>query len=184
MVPDSRETLRASRHCVRRKRFVDWRSAAPWLRTSRLPLWLVLLLLPMPVSAESVPPFTTVKSFFSGLSAREADSIRPHITNDFQLLEHGEVWDTDRLISAVAGDYLRRNYFHLLREEVDNDMAWVSYWNRATITAEGALREHFWLESAVLVRERDAWRIRMLHSTRVDSDAIPAGLDLKEHIDD
>ena len=85
------------------------------------------------------------------------------------------------MIQAIQGDYTRRNFFRLLEQETRHDITWVSYWNRATFSGEQVNREQLWLESAVLVREDGHWRIRMLHSTRVASEDIPAGLELEEH---
>ena len=38
-----------------------------------------------------------------------------------------------------------------------------------------------WLESAILVRDGDFWRLQMLHSTRIDPDNMPADIELTEY---
>jgi hypothetical protein len=46
-------------------------------------------------------------------------------------------------------------------------MAFVSYWNTADIRSNKKDRKVKWLESAVLVMDKGRWKVKMLHSTRV-----------------
>lgn len=127
-------------------------------------------------------PFTTVKEFFSALSDKASANIRAHLTGDFLLLEHGEVWDASRLIDAVQGDYRRRNFFALIESEHEADQAWLAYWNRALIDdSESGAREYNWLETAALERRDGRWLLRMLHSTRTEASSLPAGVRLDEY---
>ncbi len=128
-------------------------------------------------TAELVRP---IENLFAAMPVSSGESLSEWVTPDFQLLEVGEVWDIDQLTDAVRGDYQRDNYFVLLRAEIDQNMAWVSYWNRAVITFEGEQSELVWLESAVLNKAGDRWLIHMLHSTRLAPDAVPAGLDWQQ----
>ena len=50
---------------------------------------------------------------------------------------------------------------------IDGHTAWITYVNLGSITDDSGPKDMAWLESAVLRREKDAWRIRFLHSTRV-----------------
>ncbi len=50
---------------------------------------------------------------------------------------------------------------------IDGNTAWITYVNRGSITDGSGPKDMAWLESAVLRRETDAWRIQFLHSTRV-----------------
>lgn len=50
---------------------------------------------------------------------------------------------------------------------VDGNTAWITYVNRGSITDASGARDVTWLESAVLQREQDRWRIQFFHSTRV-----------------
>ena len=55
-------------------------------------------------------------------------------------------------------------------------MAWVSYWNKAEIRRATELRIIVWLESAVMVKVDDEWKIQLLHSTRVESGKTPKNI--------
>lgn len=50
---------------------------------------------------------------------------------------------------------------------IDGGTAWVTYVNRGSIADTSGAKDVTWLESAVLRKENDAWRIQFLHSTRV-----------------
>jgi ketosteroid isomerase-like protein len=50
---------------------------------------------------------------------------------------------------------------------IDGDTAWITYVNRGSITDASGAKEVTWLESAVLQKEKDGWRIQFFHSTRV-----------------
>ena len=50
---------------------------------------------------------------------------------------------------------------------VDGGTAWITYVNRGSITDVSGAKDVTWLESAVLRKEKDVWRIQFFHSTRV-----------------
>lgn len=116
-------------------------------------------------------------SFDEIFSKYDATKLTDFYTEDFLLLEHGELWDM-----AFIRDYLgkaksnpnpptRTNRFEFIKTVVEGDRAWVAYHNYATISRDGkVLRELYWLESATAFRTERGWRLDMLHSTRVDQE--------------
>jgi len=120
--------------------------------------------------------FRSVERLFEAMSTPPRLAIEDWITDDFQLLEVGEVWDAGALAAAIQGDYQRENFFVLLRAEAHGTLAWVSYWNRAHITRDEDKTDITWLESAVLKQIDGRWRIQLLHSTRVAPDVVPPDL--------
>ena len=130
--------------------------------------------------AEDHPAFQPVKELFAAMSKHDGQAMQDKATEDFQLLEHGEVWTMQKLVDAVQpkGDpYERKNFFKQIRARQEGNVAWLSYWNKAEIRSSKGLRTVVWLESAVVVRDRDHWKVQLLHSTRLDSDKQP------EHIE-
>ncbi|MFK7738517.1 MAG: nuclear transport factor 2 family protein, partial [Pirellulaceae bacterium] len=125
------------------------------------------------VEAADHPAFKPVKELFAAMSEHDGRAMQETSTDDFQLLEHGEDWTMQKLIDAVqpkGEPYERKNFFNQIRARQKGDMAWVSYWNKAEIRRESGLRTVVWLESAVVVREDDRWKVQLLHSTRLESD--------------
>jgi ketosteroid isomerase-like protein len=114
-------------------------------------------------------------SFDEIFSNYNAEKLTDFYTEDFILLEHGEVWDM-----AFIRNYLgkaksnpnpptRTNRFEYIKTIAEGDRAWIAYHNYATISRDGqVLRELYWLESATAIRTENGWRLDMLHSTRVD----------------
>lgn len=147
----------------------------------------LLAMMTVSTTAQADQPFKTVQDLFAAMSARDGGAMRATSTPDFELLEVGEVWDMDKLVSlVVAGskEWKRRNYFAVISTHAAGDHAWVSYWNRADFEGpEGATSNRRWLESAVLVKKEDKWLIEMLHSTILrDDQTIPADVELQEYV--
>ncbi len=129
-------------------------------------------------------PFGAVQGLFSAMSKINHANMKNMVTNDFQLLEDGEDWNIYDLIKVVnPSEYFRRNYFDVIKTKINGDIAWVSYWNKATFTKGKLVEDVVWLESAILIREHDVWKIQMLHSTKIESDKLPKSIVLKEYKD-
>lgn len=111
----------------------------------------------------------SVVGFFNGMSLINADTLRYYTTTDFELLEDGEVWNMDTLISKIMprkGSNINRvNTFKFITFRIEKNMAWVSYHNTADFTLAEKHRQVRWLESAVLVKNKGRWRMQLLHST-------------------
>jgi ketosteroid isomerase-like protein len=128
------------------------------------------------VEAADHPAFQPVKELFAAMSKHDGKAMQETSTEDFQLLEHGEDWTMQKLVDAVQpkGEPVeRKNFFSQIRARQKGDVAWVSYWNKAEIRRESGLRTVVWLESAVIVREDDRWKIQLMHSTRLEPDKYP-----------
>lgn len=139
--------------------------------------WLCAVLLMSGIAeAADHPAFQPAKELFAAMSKHDGKAMKETATEDFQLLEHGEDWTMQQLIDAVqpkGKPYERKNFFSQIRARQLGNVAWVSYWNKAEILRESELRTVVWLESAVMVREDDRWKIQLLHSTRLEPDKYP-----------
>ena len=140
--------------------------------------WLILCM--ATADAADHPAFQQVKELFAAMSKQDGKAMQETATEDFQLLEHGEDWTMQRLIEAVqpkGKPYERKNFFSQIRAQQTGDVAWVSYWNKAEIRSESGLRTIVWLESAIMVKEVDRWKIQLLHSTRLAPEHHPKSID-------
>ncbi|MCP4886807.1 MAG: nuclear transport factor 2 family protein [Planctomycetaceae bacterium] len=132
--------------------------------------------------AEAVdhPAFQPVKELFGAMSRQDGKAMHETSTEDFQLLEHGEDWTMQKLVAVVKANgkpNQRKNFFKQIRAQQIGDMAWVSYWNKAEIQRATELKILVWLESAVMVKVNEKWKIQMLHSTRVEPDKQPNNIE-------
>jgi hypothetical protein len=113
----------------------------------------------------------TIVAFFNGLSLINSDTLKYYSTSDFQLLEDGEVWNLDTLISKIMplknSNLQRTNQFEFIKIEQNKNNAWVSYNNSAEFRLGEKQQIIKWLESAVLIKNKGRWKIQMLHSTKL-----------------
>ncbi len=144
-------------------------------------LALSALLLPSTATAQG-SPFDAVVAFFTALSEANHQGIRNSTTENFLVLEQGEVWNVDKLLSVVRPKTtLRRNFFNVVSEDVRGDTALVNYWNKALERSEnGEVRTRAWLESVVIIKRRGEWKFLQMHSTRLTTEQIPENVAFTE----
>lgn len=131
-------------------------------------------------NAADHPAFLPVKELFAAMSKQDGKAMQDCATEDFQLLEHGEVWTMEKLVDAVqpkGKPYERKNYFSQILARQKGNMAWVSYWNKAEIIRDSQVRTVVWLESAVMVKKKDLWKVQLLHSTRLEKADFPSNIE-------
>ncbi|MDO6446120.1 nuclear transport factor 2 family protein [Colwellia sp. 1_MG-2023] len=127
-------------------------------------------------------PFKAVQDLFSAISEINHEKMKSIVTSDFQLLEVGEDWDINDLIKVVnPSEYIRRNYFSVIKTKSSGNTAWVSYWNKATFTKGEMVEVVVWLESAVPIKDNNNWKIQMLHSTKIKPENLPKNILLSEY---
>lgn len=114
-------------------------------------------------------------SFDELFSEFNAEKVSDFYTDDFILLEQGELWDLERVNSYFIqakndpNRAIRSNRFEFIKTTIEGNRAWIAYHNYATFKKDGSItREIQWLESATATKTNDGWRLDMLHSTRVN----------------
>lgn len=146
---------------------------------------LFIIFISLTISASSFGqdnPFKAVQNLFSAISEVNHTKMKNVVTNDFQLLEVGEDWDINDLIKVVnPSEYTRKNYFNVIKTKINDDFAWVSYWNKATFTKGELVENVVWLESAVIIKDGNNWKIQMLHSTKIKPENLPSNIVLTEY---
>jgi hypothetical protein len=102
---------------------------------------------------------------------RDKQKYRTLLTEDYLLLEHGEIQDVERdlaLMPAPGSDYKRTDAFDFRSVKIDRDIAYVVYFLKSEITdKEKGPHGGEWLESAILRRYGKRWRMALLHSTLI-----------------
>lgn len=122
-----------------------------------------------PSSNDEVQVTEAVRTMFAALSAENIPKLRAVIAPDFYAFEAGGRITGDALIDLIkkaAG----KTYVWTVNDpevHIDGSMAWVTYTNRGSIKDASETKNVSWLESAVLRKEKDNWRIQFFHSTRV-----------------
>jgi ketosteroid isomerase-like protein len=113
----------------------------------------------------------TINTFFKAFSEGDFKYIKQTSTIDFLLLEQGMIWNLDTLQNKLAkpkpAGYSRKNRFEFFETRITGKRAWVGYHNYADFETAAGKRKIHWLESAVLVKEKNSWKLEMMHSTIV-----------------
>jgi hypothetical protein len=82
------------------------------------------------------------------------------------------VWTADSLIykaitKNTASDFKRTNTIDFVSTTINEDAAWTTYNLHSEIISKGKTFTIHWLETVVLVREENKWKIKLLHSTLI-----------------
>lgn len=102
---------------------------------------------------------------------RDKKKYRELLTDDYLLLENGELIDADADIAAMpaAGSDLKRSdNFDFRSVKINERIAYAVYFLKSQIDdSKNGNRELKWLESAIMRRSGGGWKIALLHSTRI-----------------
>ena len=104
----------------------------------------------------------------------DSTEILNYHTEDFFILEHGEVWDNESIKQYIRGQLqredrpLRVNRMEYISVEKFGNSIQLAYTNFAEfVQADSIVGKRQWLESALAVKTQEGWRLRMMHSTRM-----------------
>ena len=114
----------------------------------------------------------TVIKMFDALSNRDSVNLKNYCTADIALYEYGQVWNLDTLILKAitlnqSADFKRTNTFDFINTTADKNTAWVTYHLNSVIMRDGKQATVQWLETVVLAKEKNQWKVKHLHSTLI-----------------
>jgi ketosteroid isomerase-like protein len=114
----------------------------------------------------------TVIKLFDALSNRDSASLKQYCADDISLYEYGMAWNLDTLINRAitlntATDFKRINTFEFINTTVNKDIAWTTYHLSSEITKDGKQASVKWLETVIVVNEKNRWKIKVLHSSLI-----------------
>jgi ketosteroid isomerase-like protein len=145
--------------------------------------WLAAALLAAPAFADDASAVqAAIRENYAAYSSFDEARYRSTTTDDFLLLEHGELIDREGDIANMAKpgtDFRRIDLFDFNTVRIEGDLAYAVYTLKSEIhDVKRGTRGREWLESAILRREDGRWKVALLHSTRVSH---PAGAaDMKQ----
>ena len=133
---------------------------------------LIAVFAALPASAGDAPEEgirATVRDYYAAFNALDRERYRDFVTDDYRLLENGELLDFGGDIAAMPSPALhptRTDRFDFRQVRVDGDSAYAVYFlSSDTNDDQKGYRSRRWLESAVLRRIDGRWRVALLHST-------------------
>lgn len=122
-------------------------------------------------AGEATAAEATVRSFFDAIEANDFQALEGMVTSDFDLVEDTLVLDMAGFLAFVrpfadAGATFRYRLTDF-NTEVRGPVAWTRYRNEGLMSMGGQERRFDWIESAVLERTGEGWRIDRLQSAPV-----------------
>ncbi len=112
-----------------------------------------------------------VDSLFGAISRFDYDGLRRSVTPEFELVEDTArmtIEDLIGLVRPLEGHGSMQYRFSDLNTRVAGNVAWTTYRNDGDAVVAGRVVERSaWLETAVLVRRDNTWRVERLHSNPV-----------------
>lgn len=103
----------------------------------------------------------------------DSTKILDYHTDDFIILEHGEIWDNDRIKQFMRGQLANKerakriNIMDYISIDKYGESMQIAYHNKANFYEQDSLVwTGGWLESALAVKTDEGWRLKMMHSTR------------------
>ena len=114
----------------------------------------------------------TVTKLFDALSNKDSSALKDQCAPDVKFYEYGKAWPIDFLIkNAIAKntstDFKRTNKLDFINTTINGNTAWTTYDLYSTIISNGENISIHWMETVVLVKEKERWKIKLLHSTLV-----------------
>ena len=121
-------------------------------------------------AADQIQITEAIRSFFAAATADDLDKLHAVTAPDFYAFDAGGRFTRDALMDLIkAAHAAGKVYVWTVNEpevHISGDTAWITYVNHGSIKDASGTKNATWLESAVLQREKDIWRIRFFHSTR------------------
>lgn len=104
-----------------------------------------------------------------------------YFTSDVQIYENGEIYNFDSIQTFIINQknmfnseenknnqFNRLNKLEFLSTKIKGNQAFVGFYNSATFTMnEMEIAKMKWLESAILLKTNEGWKIEFLHSTEI-----------------
>jgi hypothetical protein len=114
----------------------------------------------------------TIENMFGALNVADTASLKKYVTDNVHFYEYGEAWNIDKIVSIALQskaipDFKRTNNFEYVRTTIKNEIAWITYYLTSVITRNSKTETINWMETVILVKEKNQWKIDVLHSTRL-----------------
>jgi ketosteroid isomerase-like protein len=114
----------------------------------------------------------TVKNIFDVLSNRDSALLKNYCAADVAFYEYGLVWNIDSIIQKgilqnTATDFKRENTIDFINTTVNGNTAWATYNLHSVVKKEGKETRIHWMETVVLIKENNMWRLKVLHSSLI-----------------
>ncbi len=125
-----------------------------------------------PLSKSQQAVQQSIQKMFDALSTSDTAGLKQYSTADIKFYEYGQVWTIDTMIQKMiplmkVADYKRTNKLDFVSTTINRNIAWATYRLQSEITRNTKIDLVKWMETVILVKEKNQWKIKVLHSTLV-----------------
>jgi hypothetical protein len=142
---------------------------------------LLLIFLPLLCAAQNVSAQYKIDSVaitslitddYNTLANFDTIRHRRNCTYDYKLVEDGDIWSIDREMAYIASmantKQTRKNQFEFKYVTVYSTTGYAVYTLRSVIRQpDGKEKKYYWLETAILRKIANQWKIALIHSTQL-----------------
>jgi ketosteroid isomerase-like protein len=112
-----------------------------------------------------------MESMYTAATNDDLDQWHTIAAPGFYAFDNGQRFEGDALMELIRKLHAQgRTYRWQVTEpevHVNGSMAWITYVNKGSVQDATGSKNMTWLESAILRKEKDGWRMQFFHSTRV-----------------
>ncbi|MEY2491680.1 MAG: hypothetical protein QOH24_631 [Verrucomicrobiota bacterium] len=112
-----------------------------------------------------------MESMYTAATNDDIDRWHTIAAPGFYAFDNGQRFEGDALMQLIRKLHAQgRTYRWQVTEpevHVNGSMAWITYVNKGSVQDATGSKDMTWLESAILRKEKDGWRMQFFHSTRV-----------------
>lgn len=116
----------------------------------------------------------TMRAMYAAATRDDMAGFHEVAAPGFYAFDAGKKFTGDELMQLIKTLHASGKTFVWTVNEPDvhvtGDIAWITYTNRGSIDDGSGRKEMTWLESAILRKQADKWRIEFFHSTRAASE--------------
>ena len=120
-------------------------------------------------SSDSTEIIHVLKEDYRTMVTHDITKHKSFCTEDYLLIENGEIWDMDREALDYKKKELRvierNDYFDFKYLKIEGNTAYAVYGLKSDIKEAGKLTTRYWNESTIFRRVNGAWKISLIHST-------------------
>lgn len=114
----------------------------------------------------------TMKNIFDALSNRDSIVLKSYCAPDVVFYEYGLAWTIDTMINKAirqnqGNDFKRENTLDFINTTINSNAAWATYNLHSVIKKDGKEINIHWLETVVLVKDKNRWQLKVLHSSLI-----------------
>lgn len=120
---------------------------------------------------DSVNIVALLYSDYKALESFDGEAHLKNCTPDY-LIESGEVWNLERELAYFKMNVQRKLERHdnisIKYIKIEGALGYAVYELRSEIRENGMITKYRWTETAVFNKVNDAWKIALIHSTRIN----------------